>query len=178
MRRLLYLATLLALQLALIVALASPIANALAVDAAPGSAPSGWPARVQLVATGAAVAGASLALVFPGIALARHRRDGPQRFAGMPRCAVTLALVGAAALGAGAIGWAAAPALPVEAGMTAALVVRPIIAAGIALAAAGTLCAELLRRSVVPVRAEAMRTRSAPARIEVTHPPELRTRGA
>lgn len=175
MRRLLYLSTLLALQLALIVLLAPPIAHALRVDAAPGTAPSGVPALLQLVATGAAVAGASLALAFPGIALARHRRDGPHRFAGIPRFAVTLALAGTATLAAGAIAWTAAPMLPAEAGMTSALVARPVVAAGLALATAGALCAELLRRSIASAHAAAVRPRGEAARVEVTHPPELRT---
>ena len=94
MRRRLYLSTLLVLQLALIVKLTSPLAHALRVDAAPGMAPGGWPAILQLVATAAAVAGTSLALVFPGLALSRHRRGGALRFLGMPRWAVTLALIG------------------------------------------------------------------------------------
>ena len=76
MLRPLYLATLLILQLALVVKVAPPLAQALRVDALAGLAPGGWPAMLQLIATGLAVAGAALALVFPGVALSRHRRSG------------------------------------------------------------------------------------------------------
>lgn len=176
MRRRLYLSTLLILQLALIVALASPLAHALRVDGAPGMAPGGWPAMLQLVATGAAVVGTSLALIFPGAALSRHRRGGAARFFGLPRWAVTLALVGAAALVAGSVALALVPMLPVEMRMTAVLTARPVVTGGLALTTAGVLCAELLRRGIGAAGALATRARRAAGRIEVTHPPDLRTR--
>ncbi len=115
MLRLLYLATLVVLQLALIVKLAPPLAQALRVDALAGLAPEGWPAMLQLFATGLAVAGAALALVFPGVALARHRRSGALRFLGLPAWAVGLALAGIALLAAAALGLALAPIMPAEA---------------------------------------------------------------
>ena len=177
MRRRLYLFTLLVLQLALIVELTPPLAHALRVDAAPGIAPGGWPATLQLVATAAAVAGTSLALVFPGVALSRHRRDGVPRFLGLPRWAVTLALGGIAILGAGAVGLVLAPMLPADAPMTTALIARPVVASGLALATAGVLCAELLRRGGATARDAPSSARQPRGRIEVTHPPELRTRG-
>jgi len=177
MRRRLYLCTLLVLQLALIVKLTPPLAHALSVDAAPGMAPGGWPAMLQLVATAAAVAGTSLALVFPGVALSRHRRGGVLRFLGMPRWAVTLALGGTAALGAGAFALVLVPLLPADEGMTAALIARPVVAGGLALATAGVLCAELLRRGAAAAHGAQASARRSSGRIEVTHPPELRTRG-
>jgi len=176
MRRWLYLATLLLLQLALVCKLTPPLAQALSVEAAPGLAPGGWPAMLQLVATAAAIVGTSLALIFPGVALSRHRRAGPLRFCGLPRWAVTLALGGAVALGVGLIVLTLAPMLPVETQMTAVLIARPIVAGGLALSAAGVLAAELLHRSVAAAHATADAGRGPSGRIEVTQPPELRTR--
>jgi hypothetical protein len=50
-----------------------------------------------------------------------------------------------------------------------------VLNAGLALMAAGVLCAEVLRRGVgVPRRA--LVPRDGSQRIEVTHPPELATR--
>jgi hypothetical protein len=177
MRRRLYLSTLLILQLALVVELTPPLAHALSVDAAPGMAPGGWPATLQLVATAAGVAGASLALVFPGLALSRHRRAGVLRFLGLPRCAVTLALTGAAGLAAGAGAPMLLPMAPVDLRMTAALVARSLVIGGLALATAGVLCAELMRRDCASGAPSAALGRRRSGRIEVTHPPELRTRG-
>jgi hypothetical protein len=170
-----YLATLLILQLALIVKLAPPLAQALRVDALAGLAPGGWPAMLQLIATGLAVAGAALALVFPGVALARHRRSGTLRFLGLPPWAVALALAGIALLAAAALGLALAPIMPAELRAIAYLVARPAITGGLALATAGVLCAELLRRSVAATRGARGGTQFGPGRIEVTYPPELRT---
>ena len=148
MLRPLYLAALLILQLALIVRLAPPLAQALRVDALAGPAPGGWPAMLQLIATGLAVAGAALSLVFPGVALARHRRSGTHRFLGLPPWAVALALAGIALLAAAALGIALAPIMPPEPRAIVHLVARPALTGGLALATAGVLCAELLRRSV------------------------------
>jgi hypothetical protein len=174
MLRLIYLATLVVLQLALVVKLAAPLGAALRVDALAGLAPAGWPAMLQILATGLAVAGASLALLFPGVALARHRLSGAMRFLGLPAWAVGLALAGVALLAAAALGLALAPIMPAESRTIAYLVARPAVTGGLALATAGVLCAELLRRSVaVPGRAQ--RTAPRHARIEVTYPPDLRT---
>ena len=178
MRRRLYLTSLFVLQLALIGKLAPPLAQALRIDTAPGLAPGGWPAMLQLVATSATIAGASVALAFPIIALTRHRRGGALRFLGLPEWATALASGGMAALAAGYIALALVPMLPVDVRMTAVLVARPVVAGGLALATAGVLCAELLRRSVVPARETAERKRIRSGRVEVTHPPELRTRVA
>jgi len=59
-----------------------------------------------------------------------------------------------------------------------ALIARAALTAGVALMAAGALCAELLRRSIAPGRKSAMSRRLAAARIEVIDPPESRTRAA
>jgi hypothetical protein len=171
----LYLITLLALQLALVVKLAPPLAQALRADALPGLAPEGLPATLQFVATGLAVAGASLALAFPGVALVRHQRAGPHRFQGLPAWAVALALAGTFLLATAALLLTAVPMLPDGIGMTAALVARSGIAGGLALAAAGVLCAELLRRSVAKGRSVLPDGLPRSGRIEVTHPPDLRT---
>ena len=178
MRRRLYLTTLVILQLALVFKLSPPLGDALRLDIAPGLAPRGWPAVLQLVATAAAIVGTSLALVFPGFALARHRRGGVLRFQGLPDWAIILAFCGAVALGAGFTLLALVPMLPVEMRMTAVLIARPVMAGGLALATAGVLCAELLRRSVTSVHAAAERERRRSGRVEVTHPPELRTHAA
>lgn len=175
MHRSLYLTTLLLLQIALIGWVAPPLARMLPLVTAPGLAPGGWPALLQLVATAATVAGTSVALAFPVLALARHRRSGPLRFLGLPEWATVLASCGMAALAAGLAALALVPILPADARMTAVLVARPVVAGGLAVATAGVLCAELLRRSVAPVRESADHRRSRPGRVEVTHPPELRT---
>lgn len=170
-----YLATLPMLQLALVVKFAPPLAEALRVDALPTLAPDGWPATLQFVATSLAVAGAALALAFPGVAAVRHRRAGALRFLGLPGWAVALALTGASLLVAATLVLVLAPLLEGEAGMTAELIARSGLAGGVAMTAAGVLCAELLRRSVAAARAAQSGARHASGRIEVTYPPELRT---
>jgi glycine/D-amino acid oxidase-like deaminating enzyme len=178
MRRRLYLVTLPILQLALIAKLAPPLALALSVEIAPGTAPAGWPALAQLVAAGAAIVGAALTLSFPGIVLARHRRGGLPRFLGLPRAGVTMAMSGAAAICAGSGTIAAYPLLPEEARIVATCLGPPVVAGGLALTTAGVLCAELLRRGIARGAAAAGAVPRRPGRIEVTHPPELRTRAA
>jgi hypothetical protein len=175
MHRRLYLTTLLLLQIALIGWVAPPLAQTLRLEIAPGLAPGGWPAMLQLVATAATIVGTTIALAFPVVALMRHRRGGPLRFVGLPEWATVLASCGTAALSAGFVALALVPMLPVDGRMTAVLIARPVVAGGLALAAAGVLCAELLRRSVAPAREAADHRRGRPGRIEVTHPPELRT---
>ena len=176
MHRRFYLATLVVLQLALIVWVSPPLAQALRFESASGLAPGGWPAIMQLLAMAATIVGTSVSLAFPSLALTRHRRSGPLRFVGLPRWATVLASCAVAAMCAAFAALALAPALPVDAQITAVLVARPVAAGGLALAAAGVLCAELLRRSVAPL-ARGFRSRANEGRIEVTHPPDLRTRG-
>lgn len=174
MLRSIYLVALAMLQLALIVELAPPLALGLRANALAGLAPEGWPALLQLFAIGLAVAGTALALVFPGVALARHQRAGPMRFVGLPRWAIALAVTGALLLAMATLALTIAPALPPEIRISVLLVSRPALSGGLALAAAGVLCGELLRRSV-PARGVKLALRRALGRIEVTHPPELRT---
>lgn len=178
MRRRLYLFALLIVQFALVFKLTPPLALALRVDLAPGLAPTGWPAMLQLVATAAAVVGTSLALVFPIVALARHRRGGPRRFQGLPEWAIALSMLGAAALAAGYVALALVPILPVESRMTVVLVARTVVVGGLAIGIAGVLCAELLRRSIASIRTSAAASRRRAGRVEVTHPPDLRTHPA
>ena len=175
MVRPLYLAALLLLQLALVVKFAPPLALALRVDAIPALAPEGWPEMLQFVATSFAVGGAALALAFPGIAAVRHGRAGAFRFLGLPGWAVALALAGTSLLAAATLVLALAPMLAGDARITAVLIARAGVAGGLAMATAGVLCAELLRRSVAPVRAARPGVRPPPGRIDVTYPPELRT---
>jgi hypothetical protein len=175
MRRRFYLCTLVILQLALVFKLSPPLGDALRLDIAPGLAPRGWPAVLQLVATAAAIVGVSLTLVFPGLALQRHRRGGVLRFHGLPEWATTVAFCGTVALVAGFALLALVPTLPVDMRVTTILVARPVVAGGLALATAGVLCAELLRHGMAAVHASVVRERRQSGRVEVTHPPELRT---
>ena len=131
---------------------------------------------LQLVATAATIAGASVALAFPIVALARHRRGGPLRFLGLPEWATALAACGMAALAAGFVALALVSVLPVDARMTAVLVARPVVAGGSGArdgrrALRRAPCgAAWRRRATAPTQ-----RRSKPGRVEVTHPPELRT---
>ena len=178
MIRRLYLAALVALQLALLARVAPRLGHALHTDAALGALPGGLPALVQLAGAATAIVGVAVALVFPGVALLRHHQRGPIRFRGLPRWAVGLALAGAAALGVGLALQGLIPLLPREVKITSALIARPTQNAGLALAVAGTLCAELLRRSVGAARGTmSIAHRRVAESIEVTDPPELRTRG-
>ncbi len=176
MIRSLYLTALLVLQLAIIIKFAPALAQALRVDAIPPMAPAGWPTVLQSVATSVAVAGAALSLAFPVVAAARHGRAGPHRFLGLPRWAVALALTGASLLAASTLLFALAPMLAGEDRMIALPLARSGVAGGLAVAMAGVLCAELLRRSVAAGRTLLPGARLTSGRIEVTYPPELRTR--
>ena len=178
MHRKLYLVALFVLQVALIGWVAPPLAQVLRIETAPGLAPAGWPATLQLVALTVTVIAAALALAFPVVALVRHCTRGPVRFVGLPDWATIAAACGAAALCVGLLTHWLTAVLPVDARFTVILVAKSVAAAGLALATAGVLCAELLRRSVVAPRDAVDRRRERPARIEVTHPPELRTRVA
>jgi len=174
MLRLGYLTTLSILQIVLVVELAPPLALALRAHALAGLAPGGWPAMLQLFAIALAVAGSAVTLVFPGIVLALHRRAGAMRFLGLPRWAIGLSIAGLSVLGAATVARAVASTLPDEARIAVLLVSHPAVTGGLALATAGVLCAELLRRSV-PARALKHAPRHPTGRIEVTYPPEHRT---
>lgn len=177
MQRRLYLATLVLLQTALIGCVSPPLAQALLLETAPGLAPAGWPAMLQLLASAATVVGTSIALAFPALALARHRRGGPLRFLGLPAWATVFASLGSATMCTGFVLLALVPMLPADVRMTAVLIARSVAAGGLALAAGGVVCAEVLRRSVSAAR-DSARSHTKSGRVEVTHPPELRTRVA
>jgi hypothetical protein len=177
MHRRFYLATLVLLQIALIVWVSPPLAQVLRLESTSGLAPSGWPAMLQLLAMAATIVGTSIAFAFPALALMRHRRSGPLRFLGLPRWATVIASWAVATMCAAFVALVLAPALPIDTQMTAVLIARPVAGGALALAVAGVLCAELLRRSVAPAR-EGLRSRANAGRIEVTHPPELRTQVA
>ena len=171
----LYQITLVALQVALLVQIAPPLSHALWRGVASAAFPGSPLALVQVGSAAAAIAGGALVLAFPGFALLRHRQRGRARFGGLPRWAVALALAGTAVFGFGAALNGVVALFPPNERMAAVLTARPILNAGLALMAAGILCAEVLRRGVgVPRRVVV--PRDASQRIEVTHPPELATR--
>jgi hypothetical protein len=141
----LYLAALFVLQLSLVLDCAKPLAQAISIAAAPGLAPRGWPVLLQITATIAAVAGTTLLLALPAVALLRHWRDGPRRFGALPRWAIAVALGGVAILSAGVVLGVLTSFLPLESRMTAILIARPAAIGGLSLAAGGVLAAEVLR---------------------------------
>jgi len=178
MLRRIYLGTLIALQLALAIDVVPALAQMLRTHVGMAGLHTGTPAIVQLGTTSLAAVGLAVALAFPAIALLRHHQRGDVRFRGLPRWAIALALAGAAVLAAAIAMSLAGSVGPLDARAAIALIVRPAVTAGIALMAAGALCAELLRRSIAPERKSAMPRRLPAARIEVIDPPELRTRAA
>ncbi len=176
MFRKLYLATLLALQFGLLLRVGPALGDALGRDAALGAIPGGWFAVLHYASAAGAVFGAAVALTFPALALLRHRQRGDPRFRGMPRWAVGMALTGGGVLATALFVGSALPGLAPDARWTAILVERPALDAGLALMAAGTLCAELLRRSVGLQFAAPGPRRTLADLIEVTHPRDLSTR--
>lgn len=175
MFRRLYQMTLVALQVALMWQLVPPLAQALRQGVAFGAFAQGPLSVIQVVSAGAAIIGGALALAFPGLALLRHVRRGPQRFGGLPRWSVALALAGSAVFLVGAALNGALPLFAPENRMAAVLTARPMQNAGLALMAAGVLWAEVMRRSVGLPRMVVV-PRDSAHRIEVTHPLELATR--
>ena len=178
MIRRLYQVTLIALQVALLAQIGPPLAQALRHGAAFGAFPHGALAVVQIASSVAAIGGCALVLAFPMFALLRHRQRGPIRFGGLPRWSVALALAGAIVYAVGTSLSGAVPLLAPDDRMTVVLSARPVLNAGIALMAAGVLCAEVLRRSIGVPSIIVVPRDAAPKRIEVTHPPELATRMA
>lgn len=174
--RLLYQFTLVALQLALLVLLAPPLARGLQRGVAFGAFPEGALAAVQVSAALIGIGGSALALAFPLLALLRHRHRGPSRFCGMPRWAAVVAVAGAVLFVLGALLNATVPLMSADERMAARLTARPMLNAGLAVMAAGVLCAELLRRSVGAPRVIMIPANATSERVEVTHPPELATR--
>lgn len=177
MIRRLYQITLVALQVALLVHIVPPLAQALWRGVALGAFPDSPLALIQVGSAAAAIAGGALALVFPALALLRHRQRGHARFGGLPRWSVALALAGAVVFLLGVLLNSVVPLLAPSDRLAAVLTARPVLNAGLALMAAGVLCAEVLRRGVGVAHAVGTYD-GASARIEVTHPPELATRFA
>ena len=151
-----------------------------------------WPRRCASTrAAGLAPAGVARALATHRHRTCRQGRSACARLSGRrafaPPARGRHALPGAAALGGrdgalrhraasphAALGSALAPTLPVELRAIVFHVARPAITGGLALTTAGVLCAELLRRSV-PCAARNPPS-VIPGAIEVTYPPDLRTR--
>ena len=177
MMRRLYQITLVALQVALLVQIVPPLAEGLWRGVALGAFADSRLSLIQAGSAAAAIAGGALALAFPALALLRHRQRGRPRFGGLPRWSVALALTGAVIFLLGGLLNGVVPLLAPDHRMAAVLSARPILNAGLALMAAGVLCAEVLRRGVGVPQVVATRD-DASARIEVTHPPELATRFA
>jgi len=178
MTRRLYQITLVALQVALLVQIAPPLAQGLWRGVALSAFSHGPLVLIQVVSAGAAIAGGALALAFPALALLRHRKRGQLRFGGVPRWSVALALAGTAIFLLGVLLNGVIPLLAPGDRMAAVLTARPVLNAGLALMAAGVLCAELLRRGVGAPRVIVVAADAGSPRIEVTHPPELATRFA
>jgi len=151
MTRPLYLASLLLLQLLLIVEVAPGWGRALAAGTVTVSVHDGWRAAVTLAGAGMALAGSAIALAAPSLALLRHHQRGARRFDGVPRWAARLTIAGAVLFLAASAPWWLARVLPVESRVDTLLACAPCITAGMALMAAGALCAEVLRRGVRPV---------------------------
>jgi hypothetical protein len=170
-----YLAVLVLLQIALASEVARPLARLLAAEVAAAAGRGATLRGVQLACTALVAVGAAIVLGGPVVAFARHVRRGGAAFGGVPRWAVAVALAGAALVVAALAGNVARPLLPAALRGEALVAARAVLAAGIALAAAGALYAELLRRSPPPP-VIARGAVDAAARIEVTAPFDLRTR--
>ncbi len=170
-----YLLTLASLQIAFAIGAVPPLTRMLSAQVSAAAIHGAVPAIAHLASCSLAALGLAIVLNFPAIALLRHLQRGVQRFRGVPNWAVTVALGGAMILVMAVAASAARPLLPVDARAIATLIERPAFAAGIALMAAGALCAELLRRSVAPARLPAAPLRFSPSRIEVMHRRDLRT---
>ena len=170
-----YLLTLAYFQGAVLVNVAPPLAALLARDVHALGADA--PSLVRAAAYALTLAGASIALAFPTLALARHAQRGRCRFRGLPRSWIGVALTGALLHALAQIATLAARFAPASIDI-AVLGAAPVLAnAGIALMAAGALVAEVLRRSIAPVRVPIAPWHCQPVRVEVIDPPELATRG-
>ena len=169
-----YLASLALLQAALLLDVAPRLAAALARDAFAGT---GGASPIHLAGCASTLVGMAIVLAFPVLALARHVQRGRCRFRGLPRACVGVALTGAL-LHAIALAFAiAARFSPASFEASSVLAIPSLLAGGAAIMAAGALAAEVLRRSVAPVRVPIAPWHCRPVRIEVIDPPELATRG-
>jgi len=170
-----YLATLVVLQLALLLDVAPPLAATLAGDV--HAAGAGGPSLVGAAGYALILVGTAIVLAFPALALARHAQRGRCRFRGLPRPCIGAALTGTLLYALAQMSSLAFRLAPTSIDVPMALAIPSITAGGIAIMAAGTLAAEVLRRSVAPVRVPIAPWHCRPVRIEVIDPPELATRG-
>lgn len=169
-----YLATLALLQAALLHDVAPRLAAALARDLRAGA---GAPWALHAAGYALTLVGTAIALAFPALALARHVQRGRCRFRGLPRPGVGAALAGALLYATAQTLVIAAHFAPTSLDASAALAAHSLAAGGVAFMAAGVIGAEVLRRSIAPVRVPIAPWHCAPVRIEVIDPPELATRG-
>jgi hypothetical protein len=170
-----YLAALGLLQVALLHDVAPRIAAALALDV---HAVAGMGASSAVHAAGYALTlfGAAVALAFPSLALARHVERGQCRFRGLPRTCIGVMLTGALLYAIAQVLTIVARAAPTAIDASTTLAASSIAGAGVSIMAAGSLVAEVLRRSIAPVRVPIAPWHCQPVRIEVIDPPELATR--
>lgn len=145
-----YLGSLAALQVAITLHAAPPLVAPLSRLAGYAAVHGGAAGVLVLAMVAVAAAGAAVALSFPVLALARHLRRGPRRFAGVPATAAGFAVGGAALLASAAAVLAVTGSLPPEWRALAVHGGRAAGAAGFALGAAGVLVGELLRRNKAP----------------------------
>ena len=173
-----YLSTLVSLQVGLAIGAVPPLTRLLNAEVSAATARGAAPGLLQLASCSLAAIGIAVILNFPAIAVLRHLQRGGARFRGVPRWAVNLALIGAALFLFGIVAMLLRPLIPGALHGYAVLLERPAFTAGMALMAAGALCAELLRRSVGPMRAATAQLQHPPVRTEVLHPRDLRTHAA
>ncbi len=136
-----YLGSLAALQVAITLHAAPPLVAPLSRLAGYAAVHGGAAGVLVLAMVAVAAAGAAVALSFPVLALARHLRRGPRRFAGVPATAAGFAVGGAALLASAAAVLAVTGSLPPEWRALAVHGGRAAGAAGFALGAAGVLAA-------------------------------------
>lgn len=151
MLRTIYLLVVAALQAMLAWQVVPRVAALLQRELALGGVPDGWPALAQVGCAALSVAGAGLCLGYPSVVLMRHLQRGPERYHALPRWTVLLTLAGGAFLAlAGALRLVPATVPAAAAGQPGDAM--PLGATGIALACAGALLGEVLRRNH-PLRA-------------------------
>jgi hypothetical protein len=170
-----YLATLALLQVALAIDVAPRLGTALVPNASYAHV-AGWPSLALVGGHALAIGGAAIVLAVPALALARHARRGRARFVGLPRFGIGLGIAGASIYAAAQAAAIVARWPPALFDAAAAGTTESVAAGGIALMAAGALTAEVLRRSVAPLRIPIAPWHCRPVRIEVIDPPDLATR--
>ncbi len=170
-----YLLMLALLQMAVLVDVAPPLAAMLARDV--HALGAGGPSLVRAAGYALTLAGTAIVLGFPALAFARHAQRGRCRFRGLPRSCIAAALTGALLYAVAHIVSLALRLAPMTIDVAIVVAAPALATAGIAIMAAGALAAEILRRSIAPVRVPIAPWHCRPVRIEVIDPPELATRG-